>query len=253
MSHALERGLDVLEYLAANGEVRAADVMNEFGVSRATAFRIMVTLETRGYVEHVPDSPLWKLGPGIAELASTLDTTFITQMAAPALADLRAQSLETINLALLQRNRMVWAASVPGAHSLRHTTVVGESVKVHTTAVGKALLSVLPEDDWPRLLGPEPLPGSTAHSRRTYVEVARDVAECRARGWALDEEESELSGVCVAAPIVGRDGRPVAAISVSSVSGRMPEEKRSTFGKAVARWCQQISEELTAKRSQSTR
>ncbi|MFD9697578.1 IclR family transcriptional regulator [Lentzea sp. NPDC059081] len=250
MSQALERGLDVLEVLAVKGAARVSDVMTSLGVSRATAFRIMVALETRGYVEHLPDSPLWKLGPAVAELAATLDSTFITQIAAPALADLRATSLETVNLALLQRNRMVWAASVPSAHSLRHAVTVGDTVPVHTTAVGKALLTALPRDEWARLLGPEPFPAVTPHSRRTYDAVARDVEDGLRRGWSLDNEESELSGICVAAPIVGRDGRPVAAISVSSVAGRLPDDERDKVGDSVVRWCRQISDELAKMRSQ---
>ena len=61
--------------------------------------------------------------------------------------------------------------------------------------------------------------------------VQQDVG--RRRGWALDNEESELSGICVAAPIIGRDGRPVAAISVSSVAGRLPDDERDKVGDAA--------------------
>lgn len=62
MSNALERGLDVLEILAGRGDARVTDVMAELGVSRATAFRIMATLESRGYVEHVREGRVWRPG-----------------------------------------------------------------------------------------------------------------------------------------------------------------------------------------------
>lgn len=244
MSNALERGLDVLEYLADRGPARVNDLTGHLGVSRATAFRLMVTLENRGYVEHVPDKHLWRLGPVVAELASTVDSPSIAQFAAPALADLRASTLETVNLAVLQRNRLVWAASVTGAHALRHTTVIGETIPIHATAVGKTLLSTLPDKEWPRLLGPEPFPQLTAHTRRTYAALAPDIEACRSSGWALDDEECVTSGVCVAAPILGPDDRAVAAISVSSVVGRLPDAEREPLGQALQRWSKQISADL---------
>jgi DNA-binding IclR family transcriptional regulator len=241
MSNALERGLDVLEILAERGDVRIGEVMERLDVSRATVFRIVSVLESRGYVEHVTDGRTWRLGRAIEELATSLDSTSVLQLAAPGLADLRATTRETVNLALLQRSQVVWAASFDGAHALRLSTTIGEIVPIHATAIGKAILSVLPEVEWTRLLPPEPYPSITANTRTSYEQLRADVQLARESGWALDDEESELSGVCVAAPIVGREGRPVGAISVSSVAGRLPPEDRAPLGRAVRGWCEQIS------------
>ncbi|MBA2695127.1 MAG: IclR family transcriptional regulator [Actinobacteria bacterium] len=246
MSNALERGLDVLELLAGRGDVRVIDVMDALEVSRATAFRILATLETRGYVQHVRDQHVWRLGPSVGELAVGLDSTSIMQLAAPALADLRATSRETVNLAVLHRNRVVWAASFDGAFALRLSTTIGAVVPLHATAIGKAILSVMPEEHWSRLLPPEPYPALTPQTHRTVAELRPGVRACQVEGWAVDEEESEVSGVCVAAPITGRDGRPVGAISVSSVAGRLTVDARPPVGRAVQGWCEKISAELRA-------
>lgn len=244
MSNALERGLDVLEILAERGDARVAEVMEELGVSRATAFRLMVTLERRGYVEHVRGERVWRLGHAVGELAAGLDSASVIHLAAPALADLRAATRETVNLAGLHRNRLVWDASFDGAYALRLSTTIGEDVPVHATATGKAVLSALPEGEWPRLLPPEPFPALTPNTRQALAELRPDILAAQQRGWALDEEESEINGVCVAAPITGRDGRPVAAISVSSVTGRLTAETRPATGRAVQNWCDKISVEL---------
>jgi DNA-binding IclR family transcriptional regulator len=113
--------------------------------------------------------------------------------------------------------------------------------------VGKAVLGALPEAEWARFLPPEPFPALTPRTHRSLADLRVDVLEARSRGWAGDEEESELSGVCVAAAIVGRDGRPVAAISVTSVAGRLPVEARAPLGRSVQRWCEQISAELRGR------
>jgi IclR family acetate operon transcriptional repressor len=248
MSDALNRGLDVLEMLAMRGDSRVGELMSDLGVSRATAHRIMGTLETRGYVEHVREDHTWRLGPAAAALASGFDSASIMQLAAPAMADLRKLSRETVNLAVLQRNRLVWAASFDGAHALRHTTTIGEQVQMHSTAAGKAILSTLNPQDWPRFLPPEPYPKFTPNTRRRQADLARDIQEANERGWTYDEEESELSGICVGAPIVGRDGRPVAAISVCSVAGRLTDAMRDEFGRSLRRWCDRISVDLNTRR-----
>ncbi|WP_033289454.1 IclR family transcriptional regulator [Amycolatopsis jejuensis] len=244
MSDALNRGLDVLELLAARGDSRVGDVMEDLGVSRATAHRILGSLQSRGYVEHVRDERLWRLGPAVTELAAGFDATSIMQLAAPAMAELRSTSRETVNLAVVQRNRLVWAASFDGAYALRFATTVGESVPIHCTAVGKAVLSALPPDRWAQFLPLEPFPAHTAHTRRTTEALKPRVEAARRQGWALDEEESELGGICVGAPILGRDGTPVAAISVSSAAARLPPDARAPLGRSVRKWCDQISFQL---------
>jgi len=117
---------------------------------------------------------------------------------------------------------------------------------VHATSVGKAILSALPDDDWSRFLPPEPFPQLTTHTHTTLATLRADVAECRARGWAVDAEEAELSGICVGAPILGRTGRPVAAISVCSVTGRLPADARDALGLEVRQWCNRLTGELRA-------
>ena len=139
------------------------------------------------------------------------------------------------------------AASFDGAYALRLATKIGETVPLYSTAVGKAVLGTLPENEWARFLPPEPFPTVTPHTHQSLADLRVDVLEARSRGCAGDEEESELSGVCVAAAIRGRDGRPVAAISVTSVAGRLPVEARAPLGRSVQRWCEQISAELRGR------
>jgi len=247
MSNALERGLDVLEILAKSGEARVTDIMAQLGVSRATVFRIISTLETRGYVEHVKHKPLLRLGRVVGQLADAVDTSELARLAAPALSDLHQKTGETVNLAILQRHRIIWAAAVESDFTLRHSTTIGDAVPAYATAIGKALLASLPRSTWNALLPSEPFPARTPNTRRTLAELEVDVESARARGWALDDEESELSGVCVAASILGSDGRAIAAISVSSVTGRLVEKDRAELGAAVREWCARITTEFSAE------
>jgi IclR family acetate operon transcriptional repressor len=248
MSTALERGLDVLELLADREQARVTEIMKMLGVSRATAFRIMVTLEARGYAVHSPTEHVWRLGPRVSALASSLESGSLVQAAATAMSGLHRETGETVNLAVLRRRRIIWAAAIEGIHPLRLSTTIGEVVPPHATAVGKAVLSGFPQPEWSRFLPPEPFPKITPNTRTMVSQLVPEIQACIERGWALDEEESELSGVCVAAPILGSDGRPVAAISVSSVAGRMPAEARARVGASVVRMCNHISAEIRGTR-----
>lgn len=249
MSGGLDRGLELLELLAQHKELRAADLVDRLGVSRATAFRTLVTLERKGYVEQVGERRGWRLGSAVAELAAAVDSDDLARHCAPALADLHRQTGETINLAVFSRRRVNYAATVASRFPLHMTTVVGEEVPLHCTAIGKAILAALPDDEWPRLLPVDPYPALTPNSKLTLKTLSPDIADARKVGWALDNEECEISGVCVAAAILSPAGRPVGAISVSSVAGRFPEPHREIVGASVAAWCDRISDQLEAARS----
>ncbi|MFI1094212.1 IclR family transcriptional regulator [Streptomyces sp. NPDC020917] len=245
MSNALDRGLDVLEILARRGEARVADLVNDLDVSRATAFRIMVTLEGRGFVEHVPERRTWRLGRAISELAAAVDSDDITKVAATTLADLAERTQETVNLATVHRSRVVWVDTIDSPHALRMTTTLGENVAIHATAAGKAILTAVPDGEWHRLLPAEPFPAFTPNTPTSMEALRIEVQRAKERGWALDDEECELNGVCVAAPILNGQGHPIAVISISSTSGRLPAERRVELGELVRDRCARLSTPLT--------
>ncbi|ADB33559.1 transcriptional regulator, IclR family [Kribbella flavida DSM 17836] len=242
---SLEHGLEVLELLAARGTEKLVGVATELGVARATAHRLLSTLQSRGYVEHLPESHLYQLGPAVAELSFRSDLSRLPELAAPAMADLHALTGETINLAVLRRGRIVWSRSIDGRHAIRLTTVLGESVPAHATAIGKAVLAALPAEEWAGLLGPEPYHRFTPTTRTTLAALQADVDKARTAGYAIDDGESEVGGVCFASVILGLAGQPIGAISVAAVEARWPVDTAEQIGPAVHRWCKEISSRLS--------
>jgi IclR family acetate operon transcriptional repressor len=241
---SLDRGLDALELLAERGAVKLVDVAAELGVSRATAHRLLAVLQARGYVEHLLASHAYRLGPAAGDLAARADHSSLPSLAAPALAELRALTGETVNLAVLRRGRIVWADTVEARYAIRLTTTLGEVVPAHATAIGKAILSALPTQEWVGLLGPEPYPELTAATRTSLAALTDDVDAARTTGFAIDDGESEVGGVCFAAAILGRTGQPVGAISVSGVEVRLPATAARRIGPEVRLWCDEISARL---------
>jgi IclR family acetate operon transcriptional repressor len=243
---ALERGIDALELLADRGELRLAEVARELDTSRATAFRVLATLQARGYVEHVRAARVYRLGPALQALASSSTVAIVPRLAAPAMAALRVSTGETINLGVVRRGRIVYVAILDGVHALRVNSEVGEEVPPHATAIGKVILSALPEEQRGAFLGSEPYRAFTDRTVTTRAGLDEELRVTAACGYGIDDQETGVGAVCIAAPIIGPDGYPVAAISVSAIAARLPRASFTALGREVRTWADAISGELAA-------
>jgi DNA-binding IclR family transcriptional regulator len=252
VSAALLRGIDVLELLGERGEARLAEVASALGTSRATAFRVLATLQSRGYVHHSRSEQVYRLGPALKELAATSDSSSVVRVAAPAMAALRSETGETVNLAAVQRWRIVYVSVLDGVHALRMNSEVGEEVPPHATAIGKAILAALPPEQRGVFLGKEPYVAYTDRTITTRVELEHDLSKCAKRGYSADDQEAGVGSVCIGAPIIGSDGYPVAAISVSAIAARLPRKEFSALGRSVRTWADRISADRTANAAHET-
>jgi IclR family acetate operon transcriptional repressor len=241
---SLSRGLDLLEILAERGSVKLAELVGLLGASRATVFRVVKTLQERGYVEHVQELHEYRLGPGAFIVGARSQTSAIVQLAVPAMTDLHERSGETVNLALFRGGRLVYVEIMEATHAMRMTGTVGEEAPLHATALGKATLSVLPEERARQFLGAEPFSSVTPKTRTGWVELLKDLRATRGRGYSVDLEEMDMGAACVGAAIRANDGEPVAAISVSGLAARFTAKERERIGRAVATWAGKISEDL---------
>ena len=241
---SLGRGLDLLEVLGSRGELSLADVASDLGVSRATAFRCLTELRERGYVEHLRERRTYRLGSGIKTLASRSDSVSLEQLAAPAMASLQASLGETANLALVRGQGIVYAAILEGSYALRMSGTVGEGISPHATALGKAILCALPESEALAFLGREPFSPYTDRTRTSLLELQRDLRKARRTGFAVEEGEMEPHVTCIAAAIRGHDDRPIAAMSMSGLSARLPRRLWPQVGRSIRDSCAQLSEQL---------
>jgi DNA-binding IclR family transcriptional regulator len=240
----IDRTLDLLELLGERGELSLAEAAALLGASRPTAYRLLTKLQSRAYVDHLPQDHRYRLGPAIRSLVSQFDLSTISRLAGPAMADLRASTGETVNLAVVRRGHIIYSAILDGHYALRMSASVGQDVPPHATALGKAILSAMSPDERHLLLGPPPYRRFAPNTLVKPSALDQDLAITRSRGYAIDREEVDVGAVCIAAPILGSEGTPVAAISVSAVAARFPEQDWSVVGKAVKQWGDRISAEL---------
>jgi IclR family acetate operon transcriptional repressor len=99
--------------------------------------------------------------------------------------------------------------------SMRKYAIIGQRRPLYCTALGKALVLDMEEDELKRLLGQTPFIAFGPHTHATLESFLADIEQTRLRGWARDDEEAEPGTNCVAAPVRDYRGRIVCAISTS--------------------------------------
>lgn len=218
---SIARAFDLLEEMAdAGGIVGLSHLAARSGLPLPTIHRLMRTLVDLGYVRQEP-SREYALGPRLVRLGDGAERLLGT-WATPYLVELVASVGESVNLALLDGDQVVYAAQAPGRHAMRMFTEVGRRAGVHCTAVGKVMLAHLPEDQAVQIVHRSGLERFTDHTIVDVDRFVRELHRVKAAGYAVDEGEQEIGVRCVAVALPGNPVR--AAVSVSGPSTRMTDE-----------------------------
>jgi IclR family transcriptional regulator, KDG regulon repressor len=228
---ALMRALDILELFLDGKSHTAPDITTRLGLPRTSAHELVTTLTHRGYLVVAPDRPgHYRLGVPLFHLGSVFAEQVDLAREGKAVAErVAAECGETAQVAVPDGTSVVYVAKVDGTHPVRLMSSVGRRLPAHCTAVGKMLLSALPEHEFDKHFPPGvPLPAMTPHSITSPELLARQLAEIRGRGFATEFCESNPDVACVAAPIRDSTGAVVAALSVSVPTQRWTGAERFT-------------------------
>jgi IclR family transcriptional regulator, pca regulon regulatory protein len=214
------RGLDVLRSFGAQAPAQTlSECADRVGMTRAGARRILLTLQTLGYVEL--DGRQFRLTPKVMELGfAYLSSQPWWGHAQPVLEDLTRRLGESSSAAVLDGGDIVYVLRVPANRIMSINLGVGTRLPAYCTSMGRVMLAALPEDErWARVQRMDLQP-RTPHTV-TEPEALMDVlAKVRRQGWAHIDQELELGLQSLAAPIKDRRGQVVAAINVSAQSQR---------------------------------
>ncbi|RSM63425.1 IclR family transcriptional regulator [Amycolatopsis sp. WAC 01375] len=239
---SLQRAFELLEHLAdTGGEASLSELATLSGLPMPTIHRLIRTLVDLGYVRQNTNRR-YALGARLIRLGENASMQF-GSWARPLLAELVDEVGETANLAVLERDEVVYVAQVPSKHSMRMFTEVGRRLLPHGTGVGKAMLAHLPSDDVTALLARTGMPSYTEHTFTDQDALLRELAKIAQQGYALDEAEQELGVRCVAVAV---PGAPVpAAVSVSGPSGRLTMEAVERIAPVVQRIANSLGSTLS--------
>ena len=242
---SVDRALVVMEILAQLGSAGVTEIAAELGVHKSTVSRLIAVLESRGFVEQLSDRGKYRLGFTIVRLAGSTSAQMDLSRESQAICDrLAEQSGETINVAILDGDRIINIVESYANREVALRTWVGQNCPAHATSSGKALLSGLSHDQLFELLGAGPLERFTPNTVTSTQVLSAELDQTRDRGWAGVHEELEEGLNAVSAPIFGASGNVVAALSISAPAFRLAADGFEDAGKLAVAAAEQISRRL---------
>lgn len=245
----LDRTLDLLEALGRSERpLGTSELARDIGATKTAVFRILVNLERRGYVQRVPGTSKYRLGMRLVQLGQrSLETVDLRQAARPAMEDLHMRFNETVNLGVPVDDGIIYVDMIESDHGLRMSARVGALDEFHATALGKAILTFLPEDRRETILC-RPLPRRTPNTLTDPDALRAELANIRRKGYAEDCGENEEGARCFGAPIFDHRGEAIAAISVSGPESRLGDDKRDQIAPALKFATDTVTERIGGNR-----
>jgi DNA-binding IclR family transcriptional regulator len=243
---ALVRGLAILERIAKSRRgLTFAQIGRQFEFPKSSVHTLLLTLEREGYLQRDTRTGRYVTGMKLASIASmTLDSIVLREKAARPMHALAGETDMTAHLAVLDRDEVILVAKVDRPGRQRVATWVGKRLDVHCTSLGKCLLAHLPDEEVDRIVRDR---GLLRHNEHTIVSPSRlklELARTRAMGYAIDDQEEEIGGRCIGAPIWNWEGQVVAAVSVTGTTSRITDDTIETTVESVRRAALEISRQL---------
>ena len=240
---SVDRALSIIETLAEDDEgYRLSDLAVRTGLSTSTVHRLLATLESRRFVAFDRTESKWHVGAR----AFTVGATFarrrnFSAQAVPYLRKLRDLTRETANLAVVDDEFIVVLTRAESREIMRSLTKVGGRVAMVASGVGKAVLATYADEDVRAIIQHHGMPRLTEKSIVRPSDLFRELAKVRRLGFAIDDEEACMGLRCIAAVVYNDCSEPLAAISVSGMTSRIPDERLPALGGTV----REVAAELT--------
>jgi DNA-binding IclR family transcriptional regulator len=237
------RTIELLELLAAEPTpLTLTEIAERLSLPVSSLHQLLRTLVLRGWLSTSAHGNGYTIGVrALLTGMSFIERDPVVQVARSVLSLAKTELGETVHLARLDGARVVYLASRESENQLRTVSRVGQSVSAHSTGLGKAMLSALP-DETIRALFPDPLPKVTANTIDSIDELLRQVQGARNRGWAQEMEEINLGSGCVAA-LIPRVAGPY-AISCSVPLSRLDPARVTEIAAVITSAAQSISTAL---------
>ena len=241
------RALDLLEAFPAHGpELGLTSIASYLKMNKATAHRLLATLEARGYVERSLDGRKYRLGVRAFELGAYFQSQLdIRRLALPYMSEMVEQTGEAAFLCIREGHEAlcierVEAAQVVNIFSLR----VGGRQPLHCGAAPRALLTELNDQELEIYAHYTGLPRLTEHTLATLEELRQDARQTSRLGYVVSIEDVTPGIRAVGAPVRNHTGLVVAAISLSGLSARFEQERIAELARILVANTQRLSRQM---------
>lgn len=245
----IDRALDIIEILCVEKEgLGVTEIGNRLALHKSTVHRIVSAMAERGYIEKVPNTSVYRMGLKLVELSSVyLNSVELKTEARPYLRELSSKYNLAAHIAILDGCDAVYIDKVDSVGDIRLYSQIGRRIPVHSSGLGKCLISGLSDREIDESLAGYVFTRYTSHTITNIEDFKKCIEETRRLGFALDDEEHDELIRCVAAPIFDYRDNIIAAISVAGPSNIISKENDTAISQFVKEIAKKISRRMGYK------
>ncbi|MDF2586853.1 MAG: transcriptional regulator, IclR family [Anaerocolumna sp.] len=224
-----ERIFRVLEVLAETGPIGIIDLSNRLELHKSTVHRLLLSLICMDYVKQ-DDTGKYCLTFKIVKLSEKVKAkTDIVSMVHPLIAELANKCRETVHFVRREGTEVFYLDKVepvdPRESAIRMASQVGVARPMYCSAVGKAILAEMKDEDIKYIWKNSIIEKKTEHTITTFEKIMIEINEIRRNAYALDNEENELGVRCIAVCVRDLHGLPNNAFSISAPAVLMTDDR----------------------------
>lgn len=233
---SLDRAMQVFEHLSTVSHgLTLSELAHDTKQSPATVYRILITLEMRGFVEFDAVEQMWNVGAR----AFTVGVRFLrrsglVERARPILRQLMEETGETANIGIEKNGMILYLSQVESEQKIRAHFPQGTLSPMHVSGIGKILLSHMDSERLQRWQVRQEFQTLTENSIDQMDDLLAELTITQERGYAIDDEENSLGMRCFAAPVFDINGEAIAGISVSGPTSRVTPDRDAALGRSVS-------------------
>jgi DNA-binding IclR family transcriptional regulator len=245
---AIERALMLLEFLAqSKSGFSTSEISRRLGLPKSSTYLIVETLEKRGFLQKNRQNGRYYLGLKLIALSRhAIENLDLREEAKPFLRSLMQETQLVVHMAVLDGAEAMLIDKIDAPGTGRQTSFVGRRLDVHSTGVGKALVAYISEEELALIAKVKGFPRRNDNTITTLGALKRELAQVRTLGYSMDDEEDEIGGRCIGAPVFDGNWVVVAAISVAGPAGEIPNERIPELANSVKRTAARISAHLSS-------
>lgn len=223
---SFEKGFKILEaFEPTRRQMSLSQLADATALDKSGVQRFTHTLHALGYLHRDPATKRYSLGPKLLQLASTyLRSDELIGRASPILADCNARCGESMNLARLDGLDVTYLVRTPSKHVKGVDIMLGSRLPAYCTAMGRAILSAMAREEARTIVAASSRVPRTPKTITEPQAIELALVEARSQGFAIDEEQTYLGDLSVAAPIVDASGRVLGAVGVAAPTIRWTVE-----------------------------
>ncbi len=244
MSGSVKKAFEIIRYIADHqGEMTLSELSRKLNMNKTTLFRYLETLQKLDILEKRDGS--WFLGMELFSLGHQVDLQkSVIERVHPIIFACSRRTNETLSFAGLIGESAIYLDKVESSRGLQMRATLGDRLPFHCTALGKSILSVLPEYQVTELLERLNLKKYTPNTVTEQDVLISQIEEVKSSGYSLEEEELEPGLSCIAVPLYIKGLKFCGAVSFSGASSRLTRERMMELVKELNQVAAEIRESL---------